>query len=171
MNQVVFYLLRYQQVGRATLYIAVMYLIIAVYGIYSASFVDLDLIFHYLYVPDGFVCTHERLRVQLALILIIAGATALGLTHLLEMCYTSMLSFSFSLHVIFERVDCRPSDIRVSILHACHDGFEHLVREGDRSLSVTTAAHLTVQSLSSRRAAQALLVSYRPKLTSIFPLT
>ncbi|KAH7304408.1 hypothetical protein B0I35DRAFT_328326, partial [Stachybotrys elegans] len=37
---------------------------------------DLDLILHYLYVRDGFVYTHERLRVQLALILIIAGATA-----------------------------------------------------------------------------------------------
>ncbi|KFA51967.1 hypothetical protein S40293_11405 [Stachybotrys chartarum IBT 40293] len=36
----------------------------------------LDLILHYLYVRDGFVYTHERLRVQLAPILIIAGATA-----------------------------------------------------------------------------------------------
>ncbi|KAH6883990.1 hypothetical protein B0T10DRAFT_580175 [Thelonectria olida] len=36
---------------------------------------DLDLILHYHYVRDDHVYAHERLRVQLALILIIAGAT------------------------------------------------------------------------------------------------
>ncbi|KAH6708579.1 hypothetical protein EV126DRAFT_331542 [Verticillium dahliae] len=37
---------------------------------------DLDLILHFHYVRDEELYTHERLRVQLALILIIAGATA-----------------------------------------------------------------------------------------------